>query len=382
MCIPILLNAQSNKDESLILGCGLDEKGGKDSDGRQWNSDNKYVSGGNSVTAKASFQDPSLLSEVPYMTARIFTSETTYKLPILPDKRYWLRLHFYPSVYNNFNPADSYFSVTANGVTLLNNFSSFITCQALSQAYIDREYALAPLNSDVLELKFKPSDKQDGAFAFVNGIQLIQMPDLLFDSPPLVGYPGQTVDAKADVIGWTGSQGVATYKDYVVYVHEEPGADQLWLALHPNPATTPRYYDSMLNGVEIFKLNDTNLSGPNPQLSDMMMEYEERFRNFEDKNGHRKNFAIGGAAGGAAGFALVAAICIAVHQRKKRTPGSYTNTTSSWLPLYGNSHTGTKSTSGKTHYKNLSLGSEHDPSHDSTGNSAAIFSQIGNPKGR
>ncbi|PNY16726.1 receptor-like protein kinase ANXUR2-like protein [Trifolium pratense] len=477
MCIPILLNAQSNKDESFILGCGLGENGGKDSDGRQWNPDNKYVSGGNSVTAKASFQDPSLLSEVPYMTARIFTSETTYKLPIQPDKRYWLRLHFYPSVYNNFNPVDSYFSVTANGVTLLNNFSSYITCQALSQAYIDREYSLSPLNSDVLELKFKPSDKHNGAFAFVNGIQLIQMPDLLFDSPSLVGYPDQTVDAKsmhmqtmfrlnvggqyippvqdsglsrtwyddtpyifgaavgvtnqaeknvtidyqampkyiaptdvystsrsmgtnkdvnmgfnltwvfqvdpnsmyltrlhfcdyhylqsneivfsifvnnqtaqdqADVIGWTGRQGATTYKDYVVYVHEEAGDDQLWLALHPNPTTKPRFYDAMLNGVEIFKLNDTDLSGPNPQPSDMMMEYEARIRNFEDKNGHSRSFAIGGAAGGAAGFALVAAICIAVHQRKKRTPGSYTNSTSSWLPLYGSHTTGTKSTSGKS----------------------------------
>ncbi|XP_061367610.1 receptor-like protein kinase ANXUR1 [Gastrolobium bilobum] len=475
LCISVLLNAlsaSSNNGESLMLGCGLGEGGGKDADGRQWSPDNKYLKEGNSITSKSSFQDPSLLSEIPYMTARVFTSEATYKFPVQPDKRYWLRLHFYPSVYGSFNPSNSYFSVIANGVTLLSNFSASITCQALSQAYLDREYSLAPLNSDTLTLTFKPSDKHDGAFAFVNGIQLIQMPEL-FDSASLVGYTDQTVDAKslhlqtmfrlnvggqyispaqdsglsrmwyddtpylygaatgvtnqaakdvkinyqtmpqyiappnvystsrsmgnnkdvnmgfnltwifqvdpnsmyltrlhfcdyyyskineivfnifvnnqtaqaqADVIGWTGGKGVPTYKDYVVYVQDEPGDDQLWLALHPAPDTKPEYYDAILNGVEIFKLNDTNLSGPNPQPSEMLIEHEEKDKTFQDNKHHNRTFVIGGAAGGAAGFALVAAICVAVHQKKKRAPGSYSNT-SSWLPLYGNSHTtGTKST--------------------------------------
>ncbi|KAJ1409376.1 Serine-threonine/tyrosine-protein kinase, catalytic domain [Sesbania bispinosa] len=476
-CILNALPAWSVDSESLILGCGLGEGGGKDADGRQWSPDNKYLSGGNSITSKASFQDPSLLSEIPYMTARVFTSEATYKFPVQSDKRYWLRLHFYPSVYGSFNPSDSYFSVKANGVTLLANFSASITCQALSQAYLDREYSLAPLNSDTLTVTFKPSDKHNGAFAFVNGIQLIQMPEL-FDSASMVGYADQTVDAKslhlqtmfrlnvggqyispvhdsglnrmwyddtpylfgaatgvttqadkkvkinyesmpqyiappdvystsrsmgtnkdvnmgynltwifqvdpnsmyltrlhfcdfyfskvneivfniyvnnqtaeaqADVIGWTGGKAVPTYKDYVVYVQDGPGDEQLWLALHPAPDTKPEYYDAILNGVEIFKLNDTDLSGPNPQPSDMLVEHEEKERTFQDNKHQKRTFVIGGAAGGAAGFALVAAICVVVHQKKRRSPGSYSNT-SSWLPLYGNSNTtGTKSTgSGKS----------------------------------
>ncbi|CAL5208442.1 unnamed protein product [Lathyrus oleraceus] len=476
--VPILLHAQ-NKVEPLILGCGMSENGGKDPDGRQWSPDDKYLSGPNSIASRASFQDPSLTSEIPYMTARIFTAEATYKFPIQPTKRYWLRLHFYPTVYNNFNPADSYFSVKANNVILLNNFSSSITCQALSQAYIDKEYALAPLDADELSLTFKPSDKHNGAFAFINGIQLIEMPDLLLKSPSLVGYADQTADTTgfhlqtmfrinvggqyispaqdsglsrtwyddtpyiygastgvtnsiakdvkidyqtmpqyiapaevfstyrsmggdkdlnmkynltwifqvdpnsmylirlhfcdfyyskmnqivfnifinnqtaedmADVIGWAGGKGMTTYKDYVIYVHNEAGEDQLWLALSPAAKLKPEFYDALLNGVEIFKLNQTDLSGPNPNLSDMMIKHEEKERTFQKKKSHTTTFAIGGAAGGAAGFALVAAICVAVHQRKKRAPGSYTNNTSSWLPLYGNSHTsGTKSTgSGKS----------------------------------
>ncbi|XP_004494710.1 receptor-like protein kinase ANXUR1 [Cicer arietinum] len=480
VCFSIFLHgihgALIEQPGSLILGCGLDEGGAKDDDGRQWSPDNKFLATeGGSNTSKATYQDPSLTSVVPYMTARIFTSETAYKFQVQPDKRYWLRLHFYPSLYGSFDPSNSYFSVDVNGITLLSNFSAFITCQALSQAYIDREYSLAPLNSDTLTLTFKPSDKQNGAFAFVNGIQLIEMPEL-FDSAALVGYADQTVDVKtlslqtmfrlniggqyispaqdsglsrtwyddtpylygsatgvtnqatknvqinyqtmpqyiapptvystsrsmgnnkdvnmgynltwvfqvdpnsmylarlhfcdyyyfkvneivfdifvnnqtaqiqADIIGWTGGKGVPTYKDYVVYVQDGQGDEQLWLALHPAPDTKPEFYDAMLNGVEIFKLNDTNLSGPNPQPSDMLLKDQAEETGFHAHNAYDKNAVIGGAAGGAAGFAFMAAICIAVYHKKKKVPGSVTHT--SWLPIYGNSHTnGSKSTSGKS----------------------------------
>ncbi|KHN43182.1 Receptor-like protein kinase ANXUR2 [Glycine soja] len=415
------------------------------------------------------------MSEIPYMSARVFTSETTYKFPVQPDKRYWLRLHFYPALYGSFNPSDSYFSVTANGVTLLSNFSATTTCEALSQAYIDREYSLAPLNSDALTLTFKPSDKYNGTFAFVNGLQLIPMPEL-FDSGALVGYADQTTDVKslnlqtmvrlnvggqyispthdsgltrmwyddtpylygagtgvtnqaeknvpidyqtmpkyiapsdvystsrsmgtdkdvnmgfnltwifqvdpnsmylvrlhfcdyyyskvneivfdvflnnqtaqaqADVIGWTGGKGVPTYKDYVIYVQDGEGDDKLWLALHPSPDSKPEYYDAMLNGVEIFKLNDTDLSGPNPQLSEMLLrqQKEDEEAGFTSHRAYHKHAVIGGAAGGAAGLAFMAALCV-VYNKKKRAPGSEGQT--SWLPIYLNSHSKSSASSGKS----------------------------------
>ncbi|KAE9616104.1 hypothetical protein Lal_00017159 [Lupinus albus] len=489
VCISIILlnaiHASSQVASSaspLILGCGLDKDGEKDADGRAWGYDDKFLQqGGNSIKSKALFQDPSLLDVVPYMSARVFTSETSYKFPIQPDKRYWLRLHFYPSVYGSYNPSESYFSVIANGVTLLSNFSASITCQALSQAYLDREYSLAPLSTDTLTITIKPNDK---SFGFINGIQLIEMPELFDSSAALVGYADQTIDVKslhlqtmfrlnvggqyispkqdsglsrmwyddtpyiygaatgvtnqaekdvkinyqtmpsyvaptnvyatsrsmgndknvnmgynltwifqvdpnsmylarlhfcdyyysrvneiafniflnnqtaqeqADVIGWTGGKGVPTYKDYVIYVQDDAGEDQLWLAMHPAPDSKPEFYDALLNGVEIFKVNDTNLSGPNPQPSDMLIKYEAEEKKFETNKGYSKT-VVGSAAGGAAGFALVAAIlCVAVYNKKKRVPGSYTHT--SWLPIYGTSQTtGTKSTmSGRsTHSANLS----------------------------
>ncbi|KAK7397319.1 hypothetical protein VNO78_18487 [Psophocarpus tetragonolobus] len=480
LCVFVLLNgihaAWTEEPGSLILGCGLGEGGAKDADGRQWSPDDKFLgSQGGSITSRASYQDPSLTSEVPYMSARFFKSEATYKFPVQPDKRYWLRLHFYPSLYDGFNPSDSYFSLTANGVTLLSNFSASTICDALSQAYIDREYSLAPLNSDTLALTFKPSDQYKGTFAFVNGIQLIQMPDL-FDSGSLIGYADQTMDVKslnlqtmfrlnvggqyisptqdsgltrmwyddtpylygaatgvtnqaeknvqidyqtmpqyiappdvystsrsmgsdkdvnmgfnltwifqvdpnsmylarlhfcdyyfskvneivfdifvnnqtaqaqADVIGWTGGKGVPTYKDYVIYVQDGPGDEMLWLALHPAPGTKPEYYDAILNGVEIFKLNDTDLSGPNPLLSDLLIKrQQEEEDGFTNHQIYHSQAVIGGAAGGAAGFAFMAVICVAAYKKKKRAPGSDGHT--SWLPIYLNSHFSKSSSSGNS----------------------------------
>ncbi|GMY34499.1 receptor-like protein kinase anxur2 [Fagus crenata] len=189
VCVSFLLNSihvLGGQSDSLVLGCGLVD-GGIDAYGREWVADSKYINANNSITMTAESQDTSLDSKIPYMTTRIFTSEATYKFLVKADKRYWLRLYFYPAVYGKFNSRDSYFSVTANGLTLLKNFSASITCQALSQSYIVREYSLAPLNLETLAVIFKPSA---GSFAFVNGIEVIQIPDL-FDSAKMVGTSEQ-----------------------------------------------------------------------------------------------------------------------------------------------------------------------------------------------
>ncbi|XP_030473141.1 receptor-like protein kinase ANXUR1 [Syzygium oleosum] len=189
------LYASSADPTPLILSCGS-TGGGKDADGRKWDSDSKYFTSNNSTVEKATYQDPSLPSDVPYMSARIFTSEATYQLPVKSGNRYWVRLHFYPSTYGSLDPADAYFSVVAGSVTLLKNFSASVTAQALTQAYLVKEYSLAPLDSDFVNITFAPSDKHSGAYAFVNGIELIPIPDL-FDSAQMVGFSDQPVDAKA-----------------------------------------------------------------------------------------------------------------------------------------------------------------------------------------
>lgn len=170
----------------LVLTCGSDV-GGTDADARKWDPDGMYlVVGEKSTAAKAEIQDPSLPSDVPYMSARIFQSESKYQIPLQnSSSRTLLRLHFYPSKYQNLDISSSYFSVMAGSTILLNNFSAHITAQALSQAYLVREYYLAPSKSPSLNITFMPSDK---SFAFINGLEVISAPPQIFDKDPsLVG---------------------------------------------------------------------------------------------------------------------------------------------------------------------------------------------------
>lgn len=171
---------------TISLNCGS-QAGGTDADGRKWESDSKYLNNDKSVMAKAEFQDPSLPSEVPYMTARIFSAEATYKFAVNGSSRYFLRLHFYPSPYPNQNTSNSFFSVAAGEVTLLSNFSAYLTAEALSLSYIIKEYTLAPLTVNELIVTFKPSDKYSGSFAFVNGIELIESIELFDEDVTMVG---------------------------------------------------------------------------------------------------------------------------------------------------------------------------------------------------
>ncbi|CAA7041173.1 unnamed protein product [Microthlaspi erraticum] len=195
-CLSILLvlPARSN-GQDFALSCGAKEPS-TDPDKKKWEPDAKFLKTGNSIQATATYQDPSLLSTIPYMTARIFTAPSTYEIPVKGDQRHLLRLHFYPSTYTGLNISNSYFAVAANDVTLLSNFSAAITCQALTQAYLVKEYSLAPIEKDVLSITFTPSDKYKDTFAFINGIEVIEMPEL-FDTAVLVGFSDQMADAKA-----------------------------------------------------------------------------------------------------------------------------------------------------------------------------------------
>ncbi|KAK7847315.1 receptor-like protein kinase feronia [Quercus suber] len=79
----------------------------------------------------------------------------------------------------------------------------------------------------------------------------------------------QTAEPRVDVIFKAGLAGVPVYKDYLVLVPNGSPQQDLSLALHPYTSSNPKYYDAILNGVEIFKVNDTNgnLAGPNPILA-------------------------------------------------------------------------------------------------------------------
>ncbi|GMJ02118.1 ANXUR2 [Hibiscus trionum] len=459
-----------------VLSCGVNDDG-TDADGRKWVPDKKFLSSSNNKddteAATADFQDPSLPSAVPYMNARIFrSSSTSYKFPVMSESRLWLRLHFYPATYSNLDPFSSYFSVVANGVTLLNNFSAAITAKAFTQAYILREFSLMPVGSGDLNVTIAPSKQ---SYAFINGIEVIPMPDIFHQPAAFVGYGDETLDLHsstlqtmfrlnvggqyiapnndsgltrawyddmpylfgssigvtsqadkkkvdvrysgdvtediaplevyssartmgpdsnvnkkfnltwifqvdanftyvvrlhfcefllpkvnervfdifinnqtaqpgADVIAWSGSQGIPVYKDYATYISDQQGADEIWVALHPAQSSRLELYDSILNGLELFKVNDTNqnLAGPNPVPSEMLTNAEAEEKQFST-SGSKVGPLIGGVAGGVASCALVVALVAFVKKKQHNGGGSKTINP---LPVYGSSH---DSKSGKPH---------------------------------
>jgi serine/threonine protein kinase len=175
--------------EKFLLDCGATSDT-TDSDGRKWSTDanSKYLmAGGKTNTSAAATQDPSV-PQVPYMSARVFYANFTYSVPVVAGRKF-VRLYFYPASYAGLNASDGLFSVTAGSYTLLNNFSAAQTAQALNFAFIVKEYAINVIG-DKLNISFTPSAKAPKAYAFVNGIEIVSMPDLYscpIDGCPLVG---------------------------------------------------------------------------------------------------------------------------------------------------------------------------------------------------
>lgn len=102
-------------------------------------------------------------------------------------------------------------------------------------------------------------------------IELTKINERVFD----IFLNNQTAQPSVDVIALAGSRGVPVYKDFAIYLNESKGGEaELWVALHPSVSSKPEYLDAFLNGLEIFKVNDTNgnLAGPNPVPSLMRQE--------------------------------------------------------------------------------------------------------------
>ncbi|KAK1383996.1 hypothetical protein POM88_021731 [Heracleum sosnowskyi] len=136
-------------------------------------------------------------------------------------------------------------------------------------------------------------------------------------------------------------------KDFAVHVGKQD-TNEMWVALHPNVGVKPEFYDAMLNGLEIFKLGDgkTNLAGPNPELSDLMIKQQEHNNKKFAEGKSYTSAIIGGAAGGAATFGIMTALIFVAQNRKKRHLGDHSM--SSWLPLHGHSQTSSTTISGRS----------------------------------
>ncbi|KAK9033084.1 hypothetical protein V6N11_018122 [Hibiscus sabdariffa] len=184
----LVLAADYVPTEKILLSCGAKSEL-TDTDNRKWAPDvgSKFLVGnGNSVASQAAWQDPAV-PQVPYMTARVFPSDFTYSFPVVPGRKF-VRLYFYSNSYNGRNASDALFGVSSGAYTLLKNFSAAQTSEALNYAFIIKEYSIN-VDDDHLNLTFSPSSTPSNAYAFVNGIEVLSMPDIYSntDGVPVVG---------------------------------------------------------------------------------------------------------------------------------------------------------------------------------------------------
>ncbi|KAG0496978.1 hypothetical protein HPP92_001669 [Vanilla planifolia] len=157
----------------------------------------------------------------------------------------------------------------------------------------------------------------------------------------------QTAQTGADVISWGNGIGRPVYKDYVTFTSGS-GKRDLWISLHPDLASTPQYFDAILNGMEVFKLQDpkNNLAGLNPDLPPQ--EDVEPDKVLNKANGSKSHKTIGivcGVIGCAAIFGLGFLVLVLCKRQKRKGKGKgkdagASDGPSGWLPLslYGNSH--------------------------------------------
>lgn len=189
LSLAVAADNNSTASGHILLNCGASGPN-SDTNDRTWDGDtsSKFAPSVKGVATAASYQDPSLPSPVPYMTARIFTSNYTYTFPV-SQGRMFLRLYLYPTAYGNYTAANAYFGVTANDLILLDNFNASQTALAANYAYLVREFSVN-FTSDSLNLTFAPSTHQNGSYAFVNGIEIVPTPDIFTIPTPTLANGG------------------------------------------------------------------------------------------------------------------------------------------------------------------------------------------------
>ncbi|WVZ81754.1 hypothetical protein U9M48_029096 [Paspalum notatum var. saurae] len=156
----------------------------------------------------------------------------------------------------------------------------------------------------------------------------------------------QTAQQEMDVIAWSGGIGKTTYTDYVI-ITTGSGQMDLWVALHPDLSTRPEYFDAILNGLEVFKLQNlqnNSLNGLNPPLPPVEP-------NVKPRGSHSKGVVLAAIGGIVGGFAVLLiaffGVCIICRRKKKVAKEFEKSDDGNWTPLtdYSKSRS---NTSGKT----------------------------------
>lgn len=196
----------------------------------------KYLSSPQNVLANTSKSISSSNDSALYQTARVLPGVSKFTFPVSQKGRHWIRLYFYPFVYNNtYSMSLANFAVSAQNHVLLSNFSAATSSTV-------KEFSVN-VTSDTLVLTFTPSRN---SFAFVNALEVISVPDQLItddantvkpatrfqgllwqalETVHRVNMGGPTVSYENDTLGrtWVPDQSYLVQKNLARYA-SNPGA--------------------------------------------------------------------------------------------------------------------------------------------------------------
>ena len=96
---------------------------------------------------------------------------------------------FYPSSYGDFDRSKAFFSIKiSDGYTLLSNFRPALAVDDLQIGKIIKEFCINfnEEEGEKLNITFTPTTGAD-AYAFINGIEIVSMPDYVYYTDPQKG---------------------------------------------------------------------------------------------------------------------------------------------------------------------------------------------------
>ncbi|XP_027065966.1 receptor-like protein kinase FERONIA [Coffea arabica] len=168
----------------ILINCGS-SLNSTSVDGRKWDGDvgSKFSPNdmANISIAVTATELNSSVSEVPFSSARIIRSQFSYIFPVSLGRKF-LRLYFHAVSYSSgLNPAESFFTVTANSHTLLSNFSPYLTVSTKGfspASVVKKEYIINVQDmNQFLNVTFFPSSN---SYAFLNGIEVVSTQDDIY----------------------------------------------------------------------------------------------------------------------------------------------------------------------------------------------------------
>ena len=122
--------------------------------------------------------------KILYSSARLSHTIFNYSFPVATGPKF-LRLFFYLSTYtNSFNRHDASFTVISNGFTLLKDFNASLNADVEGVDTLLKEYVINVGEDQRLDLSFIPSNGNSNNYAFINGIEVLSMPNDLYYTPP------------------------------------------------------------------------------------------------------------------------------------------------------------------------------------------------------